>query len=382
MTPNAVRTLLCFCVALAASPVSAADPIVWRTDYNAARKEAADKGLPLVLSIGTEDCLYCRKMEASTFQDPNVVGLISGRFIAVKVDGNRESGMVQALRVQMYPTTVFAGPDGKIHGFLQGFVSADQFKEHANRAVLAVTTPDWVARDLQEANKAVAASDYTRAVTLLKGIVAEAKDSPAKTKATQVLAEVERSAADRLARAKSLEDRGETTAAMDVLAGLLKGYAGTTAAADAASRLAGLGAQHDTRDRFRGDRARDLLAEARDAFKAGRYADSLDRCEQIAAVYPDLAEGKDATILANQIKSDPDRMSAACEQSNERTASLYLALADSWMKKGQPKEAEACLAKVVALCPSTRHAEVAQGHLVRMQKGGTPAMQAGFEKSK
>ncbi len=378
MSPRATLLLV---VALSGS-APAADPIQWRTDYNTARKEAQEKGLPMLVSISTDECLYCRKMDATTFADANVAALLNGRFVPLKVDGNKETNLVQALRVQMYPTTVIAGADGKIHAFLSGYVTADQLKDNANRAVLAVTTPDWVARDLQEANKAIAASDHTRAVSLLKGIVTEAKDSPARTKAAQVLTEIERSAADTLARAKTLEDRGETSAAMDALAGILKGYAGTAAANAAAGRLAGLASKSEHRDRFRTDRARDLLAQAREEFKTGRFADCLEHCDHLAAVYPDLPEGKDSVSLGLQVKNDPERMAAACEQLNDRTAAMYLALADTWARKGQPKEASACLEKVVKLCPNTRHAEVALASLTKIQNGGTPALQAGFEKGR
>src|SRR5262249_48613332 len=40
----------------------AADPVNWRTDYNAARKEATEKGLPLFVVVGTDNCFYCRKL--------------------------------------------------------------------------------------------------------------------------------------------------------------------------------------------------------------------------------------------------------------------------------------------------------------------------------
>ena len=49
----------------------------------------------------------------------------------------------------------------------------------------------------------------------------------------------------------------------------------------------------------------------------------------------------------------------ACEQMNERTAAMYLTLADSWAKKGQAAEAIACYEKVTKLCPNTRQADLA-----------------------
>ena len=56
-----------------------------------------------------------------------------------------------------------------------------------------------------------------------------------------------------------------------------------------------------------------------------------------------------------------------------------MALAESWNKKGQAAEAAACLKKVMALCPNTRHADLAQAELVRLQ-GKTPAVPAGLTK--
>src|SRR5580700_2732043 len=64
----------------------AADPVVWRTDYNSARKEAADKGLPLFVVVGTENCFYCKKLEAGPCRDAAVANLLASNFIPLKID--------------------------------------------------------------------------------------------------------------------------------------------------------------------------------------------------------------------------------------------------------------------------------------------------------
>src|SRR5258707_7308191 len=93
--------LLLVTVGLIAPLATAADPapIAWRTDYNAARKEAQDKGLPLLLVVGTEECFYCRKLETNTFRDVGVASQISGNFVALKVDANLEPAFAKALKV-------------------------------------------------------------------------------------------------------------------------------------------------------------------------------------------------------------------------------------------------------------------------------------------
>ena len=372
-------SLLILAVAWLAAPASAADPIKWRTDYNTARKEAQEKGRPLLVVIGTDECFYCRKLEKNTFTDPVVAAQLVGDFVPLKIDANREPTLAKALKVQVYPTMVLAGPDGKIHAFIEGYLDADRFAEHLKRASTASVTTDWAARDFNEASKSLAAGDYPRAVSLLKGIVKEAGEKPVGGKAGEVLDGVERQAAGRLARAKDLELKGFTPEAMDTLAELMKTYAGTQAADDAARVMAGLGEKPETLDRQKARQARDLLAMAKEEFHTGRFYDCLQRCEQITAGYADRTEAKEAAALAADIKGNPDRLAVACEQMNDRTAAMYLALADSWMKKGQEKEAMACLEKVMKLSPNSRQAELAQGQLTKIQ-GRDPATPTGFKK--
>jgi thioredoxin-related protein len=365
-----------------ATPLASAaepKPITWRTDYNSARKEAQNKGLPLLLVVGTEECFYCRKLEANTLRDTAIASQIASNFIALKVDANREPALAKALKVQVYPTLVLAGPDGKIHNFIEGFLEADRLAEHMKRAVASSTTADWMARDFNEASKAIGAGDYPRAVSMLKGLVQEAGERPVGLKARDVLDGVERQAAGRLTRAKDLEEKGYMPEAMDALAELMKAYAGTQAAADSAGLMAGIADRPETREKQHARQARDALALAKEEFRAGRFYDCLQRCEQLTLRFADRTESKEAATLAAEIRNNPDRLAAACDQMNDKTAALYLALADSWSKKGQDKEAAACLEKVMKLSPGSRYAELAQAQLAKIQ-GRNPATITGFKK--
>src|SRR6266545_57747 len=361
----------------AAAP--AAPPLVWRTDYNTARKEAQEKGLPLVVVIGTDDCFYCRKLEAGPLKDAGITNLLATGFIPLKLDATRAPDLAKALKVQLYPTTVLAGPDGKIYAFIEGYLEADRLGEQLKRTATAVATADWAARDFNEASKALSASDYPRAVTLLKGITKEAGDKPVGVKAKQILEEIEKLAAGKLAQAKQLDQRGQTQDAMDALAEAVKQYAGTRAAADAAALLAGLAEKPEETQKRRVRFARDMLAVARDDFRAGRLYDCIQKCEQLSTAYSELPEAKDANSLLADIKGNPERLAKACEQMNDRTATMYFALAESWSKKGQDAEATACLKKLMALCPNTRHADLAQAELMKLQ-GKTPAIPTGATK--
>lgn len=352
------------------SECRAADPVTWRTDYNAARKEAAERGLPLFIVIGTDNCFYCKKLEAGPFRDTNVTAQLADNFIPLKIDAHKEPALARALKVQLYPTLVLAAPDGKIHSFIEGYLEADRLVETLKRAVTASTTTDGTARDFEHASRALSGGDYPRAVGLLKGIIKEAGDKPVGYKAKQILDDIERVAAGRLARAKELEQRGFTQEAVDTLAEAVRTYAGTQAAADAATLMAGFTAKPEGQEKLRLRAARDLLAAAREEFRAGRYFDCLEKCDRLGSVYADIAEGKEAAALAAEVRANPERLAAACDQLTQRTAAMYMTLAESWSKKGQTAEAIACLEKVTKLCPNTRQSDIAQAQLTKLRANG------------
>jgi hypothetical protein len=83
----------------------------------------------------------------------------------------------------------------------------------------------------------------------------------------------------------------------------------------------------------------------------------------LAASLSDLPEGAESRQLATQIRNDPERLQRACAALAESLAELYLELAESWLRNGQPRHAAAALGNLVRCCPETRLAEVARGRL-------------------
>jgi thioredoxin-related protein len=355
----------------------AAEKVEWRVDYDAARKEAAEKSKPIFLDFGTEDCVHCKRMHLTTFRDPGIIKILNERFIPLKVDANREPRLTQMLRIQAYPTFILAGNDGKILGWIEGYMEALRMLEQLQRAA-ALQTPDWMARDYQEAAKAMSAGEHSRAVALLKNIVQDGKDRPVQAKARESLQEIEMQAAGWLERAKQLDDKGQALEAFGLVTDLLRQYAGTQAAADAGKLLNLLADKPEVRTR-RTRRAQEMLLLARDEFKAERYLSCLDQCEILAAAYRDLPEGKEAATLAASIKANPQQMSRVCDAMNERLSKMYMDLADSWLKKGETEQAAACLEKVLKINPSGSTAVNAQARLAQLT-ARTPGVQTGLQK--
>src|SRR3954464_2290906 len=111
------------------APSAPAQQVQWRSDYGTARREAAEKGRPLLIDFVTESCFLCKKLDATTFRDPAVTSLLNEQFVTLKVDAEQEAALAQALRVQQYPTMVLAGPDGKIIGVLEGYQEAPRLAD-------------------------------------------------------------------------------------------------------------------------------------------------------------------------------------------------------------------------------------------------------------
>jgi thioredoxin-related protein len=342
-----------------------AQEVNWRNDYNRARQEAAEKGLPIVVDIGTENCYWCKQLDMRTFREPSLAAYINERTIPLRVDAQRSPGLAEALNIQSYPTLVFAGPDGRILGVQEGFVEAPRLREEVMRTVAMVVAPDWMQRDFQEAAKAAAAGDSAKALALLAGVVEDGKDRSVQGKARQLLQELEQQATARLAQAKGEIDRAKS---FEALTQLTQTHPGTVAAREA-TRMLAVHAEAGESNRAR--RARDLLNQAKEDFRTQQFSCCLDRCELLTAQFGDQAESAEALRLEAEIKANPEWMKLACDQLGERLGVLYLGLAENCLKKGQPQQAVFYLERVVRAFPNSRHAEVAQTRLSQIQGGPT-----------
>jgi thioredoxin-like negative regulator of GroEL len=356
----------------AAQVAGRAVEIQWRADYNKARQEADSKGLPLFLDFGTENCFWCKQLDVRTFRDPTLVALLNERFVPLKVDADRTPHLTQALRIQSFPTIVFATSEGKILAYQEGFLEAPALRDKLHQVLVSVGVPDWMQRDFQEAGKALTAGNCAKALSLLKNVVEDGKDRPIQARARQILEELENQAADRCARAKQLAAKGEHAKAVEAIRELARAYPGTLAVHEGKRLEATLASRSSSPALSpRARQAKDLLAQAREDYRAQQFLCCLDRCEALTTQFADLAEAKQAAQMAAEIKSNPKWTKQAADQLAERLCVLYFALADAWLKKGQPQQAIFYLDRIVKGFPSTRHAEVAQARLAQLRGAPT-----------
>jgi TolA-binding protein len=246
------------------------------------------------------------------------------------------------------------------------------------RVLAAVSNPDWMLRDYQIAMKAMSEKDYPKSVALLRTILEDGKTRPVQINAAAVLQQLEQQAASELASAKQMLDKGKTAEASTVLTKLVKDYAGTQAAPEAAGMLTSLAKSSELRGAQRIARAKELLVQAKDDYRTEQWLCCLDRCDVLMNTFADLPEAREATVIASTIRANPDWMQKSCDSMTSRLAEMYMSLAETWLQKGQPQQAMICLERVVLTFPGSRQAEAARVRMTQIQQA--PGLQTGLQR--
>ena len=355
-------------VPMAPSAAAAPSSIPWLSDYEGARKASAERGLPLLIEIGAENCPWCRQMDAVTLADPKVVARLNSGWICLKVDGQKNPRLVEAFGLRNYPTHVYADPSGKILGSNEGFIDPKGFLTALEKAALGPEAPAWLAGALEEARKARTNQDRDRASVLLRLITESEFRGPVYSQARALQQELEAETIarggplgandpgrKRPGRADSLPDSTtEGTPARDLAKGTL------------ASRSS------DPAGKPGMESAAKLLADQMEEEKRqGHLAGLLETSERLLAQFPESDEAKMAKEEVQSIRNDPDKLRLVAEQSADKLAGLYLNLADAWIGKGNPQQGVFYLEKVLVTFPGSRHADTAQARLAQI-KGPPP----------
>ena len=163
-----------------------------------------------------------------------------------------------------------------------------------------------------------------------------------------------------------------------MLSELVRIFAGTHAASESGQLLAALAANAEIKMEGRARQARELLAQARDDYRSEQFLCCLDRCERLTTYYADLPESTEGMELASKIKNNPEWLQQACDSLADRLGGLYLALAESYVRKGEPERAAVQLERVIQSFPRTPQAQAARLRLSYLQ--GQQTWQAEFNK--
>lgn len=93
--------------------ISANQTITWMT-FEEAMAAVKNEKRKVLISVHTEWCGWCKHMDKTTFQDPNIIKFINEKFYAVKLDAEQKEDITTPEKVYK-----FEKGDGKERGFHQ-----------------------------------------------------------------------------------------------------------------------------------------------------------------------------------------------------------------------------------------------------------------------
>ena len=126
----------------------------WHTDETAARDEAKKLGRPVFLFFTADWCHWCHVMEEQTLTTPQVVKLLSEKFVLFKADYDQRRDLVARFRVKGVPAMVVGDPDLNHTEKSGGFMPLDVFTAWIEDAMEKVS-PEAIAAAEEKARQFV-----------------------------------------------------------------------------------------------------------------------------------------------------------------------------------------------------------------------------------
>lgn len=119
----------------------------WRTDFETALREAEQKKLPLMMHFYADWCGPCQKMEQTVFASSAVRQMLATRFVAVKLNSEKNQRLVHQYGFEILPTDMAVDPlTGKILALHEGYLDQAAYVKLATQVETAFQkahpTPD------------------------------------------------------------------------------------------------------------------------------------------------------------------------------------------------------------------------------------------------
>ncbi|MDD5052733.1 MAG: DUF255 domain-containing protein [Sulfuricurvum sp.] len=104
-----------------------ATDIVWNDTYEQAQAKAKKESKPLMVLITSEQCRWCRKFEATTLQDEEVITKLNSKFVMVHVTRDK-SIYPKNLSAKMIPMHYFLDGEGKVIYSIPGYWPSEDYQ--------------------------------------------------------------------------------------------------------------------------------------------------------------------------------------------------------------------------------------------------------------
>lgn len=109
--------------------------IAWNDTYEQAQAKAKKESKPLMVLITSEQCRWCRKFEATTLQDEDVISKLNSKFVTVHVTRDK-SIYPKSLSAKMVPMNYFLDANGKVIYSMPGYWPSEDYQSILDDALL------------------------------------------------------------------------------------------------------------------------------------------------------------------------------------------------------------------------------------------------------
>ena len=125
--------LVAFALLASLAQQVAANEIPWSTDIEGSLQQAASTGQPVLLEFTADWCMYCKRMEKTTFVDPRVVNFVNQNYVAVRIDADEHKQLVADLDIKGLPAILVVSPTLQIIERIPGFQTPDALLAKLNK---------------------------------------------------------------------------------------------------------------------------------------------------------------------------------------------------------------------------------------------------------
>ncbi|MCH8829125.1 MAG: thioredoxin family protein [Planctomycetes bacterium] len=153
----------------------ASKSVRWSNNFTEAKKTARRLKRPLLVHFYAGWCKPCRRMERETLHSRQLAKQIGDRFIAVKVNTDREAGLVKRYGISVLPTDLIIDSSGRTVSRTEGYQSRQRFLANVVR----------IEASLKRARKVTVVRNGKPRTGTAAPSVAPGKKKPAKTTSPQ-----------------------------------------------------------------------------------------------------------------------------------------------------------------------------------------------------
>jgi thiol:disulfide interchange protein len=100
----------------------------WERSWDNAFSRARDEDKPVLVSFEAEWCVWCKKLDSTTYRDARVASLITDSMVPLVLDvDGAGSELSETHRVDSLPTVLVLSPTGEERGRINGYLPPGKF---------------------------------------------------------------------------------------------------------------------------------------------------------------------------------------------------------------------------------------------------------------